>query len=99
MEVLMVRSKIRADRVADVEEAVNKVLLALDAAQPQGLRYASLLAPDGDTFVALRQVDEGVDNPLSELPEYKDLLEIVEGSRAAAPVVEMWTVTGSYRLF
>jgi hypothetical protein len=31
--------------------------------------------------------------------EYKELLEVVAGVRATAPVIEMWTVTGSYRLF
>jgi hypothetical protein len=98
MQVLMVRSKITAEGVTDVEAAVNKVVLALDAAQPEGLRYGSFLAPDGETFVALRVLDDGVGNPLAELPEYKELLDVVEGVRAAPPVVEMWTVTGSYRL-
>jgi hypothetical protein len=101
MEVLMVQSKIKPEGVADVQAAVEKVLVALDAGQPEGLRFASLLLPDGETFVALRQVDDGVENPLEELPEYKEMLGIVEveGLRAAPPVVQMWTVTGSYRLF
>jgi hypothetical protein len=99
MEGLMVRSKIKAESVTSVQAGIEKMLVALDAAQPEGLRYAAFLAPDGETFVALRQVDDGVENPLPDLPEYKELLEIVEGSRVAPPVVEMWTVVGSYRLF
>ena len=99
MSVLMVQSKFEAERVADVQAAVNKVIVALDAAQPQGIRYASLLLPDGETLVALLQVDDGVENPLSALPEYQELLEIAEGSRADPPIVQRWTVTGSYRLF
>lgn len=99
MEVLMVQSKIKAESVTDVEAAVNKVLVALDAAQPEGLRYASFLAPDGETFVALLQVADGVENPLPGLPEYQQLLEVVEGSRAAPPIVQSSTVIGSYRLF
>ena len=98
MEVLMVRSKIKAEGVTDVEAAVKKMLVALDAAQPEGLRYGSLLV-DGDTFIALRHLDDSAHNPLENLPEYKELLEVVEGVRAAPPLVEMWTVVGSYRLF
>ena len=73
--------------------------MALDAAQPEGLRCASWLLPDGETFVALLQIDDGVENPLQDLPEYKETLEIVERLRAAPPVVQPLTVIGSYRLF
>ena len=99
MEVLSVQSKIKAESVDDVQAAVERMLAALHAGQPEGLRYAAFMAPDGETFVALREVDDGVENPLEHLPEYKELLEIVEGSRAAPPFAEMLTVIGSYRLF
>ena len=99
MSVLMVQSKIKAERVADVQAAVKKMIVGLDAAQPEGTRYASLLLPDGETFVALLQVDDGVANPLPDLPEYVELLKIVEGSRAEPAIVQHSTVTGSYRLF
>ncbi len=99
MSVLMVQSKITPEDVADVQAGVEKMIVALDAAQPDGIRYASFLRPDGETFVVLLQVDDGVENPLAGLPEYQELLEIVEGVRAEPPIVEQWTVGGSYRLF
>jgi hypothetical protein len=99
MSVLMVQSKIKAESVDDVQAGLEKVLAALDAAQPEGIRYTSLLQPDGETFVALLQIDEGVEDRLRGLPEYKEVLEIVEGSRAAPAVAQMLTVIGSYRLF
>ena len=68
MEVLMVQSKIKAEGVADVQAAVKKVLVALDAAQPEGLRYASCLVPDGETFVAHLQIDDGVEKPTPGSP-------------------------------
>jgi hypothetical protein len=95
----MVQSKIKAESVADVQTAVKEMLVALGAAQPERIRYASLLLPDGETFVALLQVDDGVENPLPGLPEYQGLLEVVEGSRAEPPIVQSWKVIGSYRLF
>lgn len=99
MSVLMVQSKIKAESVADVQAAVKKVLAALDVARPAGIRYASCLLPDGETFVALLQVDNGVENPLPGLPEYRKLLEVVEGWRAEPPIVQSWTVIGSYPSF
>jgi hypothetical protein len=99
MQVLMVQSKIKADSVSDVQAGLEKVFAALDAAQPGGMRYATFLLPDGETFVALLRIDDGVEDPLRPLPEYQEVLELVEASRAAPPVVEELTVTGSYRLF
>ena len=99
MSVLMVQSKFKAQGVAAVESAVKKVIVALDAQQPEGIRYASLLWPDGETLVALLQVDDGTESSLFSLPEYKDLLETAEQSRSEPPVVQRCTLTGSYRLF
>jgi hypothetical protein len=98
MELAVIRSKINIESVSDVDAAVKQMVAALDSAQPEGLRYASLLV-NGDTFIALRQLDDAAHNPLEDLPEYKQLFEVVGGVRAAPPVVEMWTVAGSYRLF
>jgi hypothetical protein len=99
MDVLMIQSKLKAESVADVRAAVDKMVAAVEAEQPEGLRYGSLLLPDGETLVALLQLDDASHNPLQALPEYQELLEVVEGVRAAPPVVQRWTVTGSYRLF
>jgi hypothetical protein len=99
MSVLMVQSKFKAESITDLEAAVKKLIVALDAAQPEGVRYVSLLLPDGETLVVLLQVDDGVENPLPSLPEYQELLRMAEGARAEPPVVQQWAVTGSYRLF
>ena len=78
---------------------MTKVISALEAAQAEGIRYASLLLPDGETLVALLQANDGLNNPLSDLQEYQELLAIAEQSRAEPAVVLHLTVTGSYRLF
>jgi hypothetical protein len=99
MSVQMAQAKIKAESVTDVQAAVKKMFAAINAAQPEGIRYASCLLPDGETFVALAQVDDGVENPLPGLPEFRELQEVVEGSRAEPPNVQPLTVLGSYRLF
>jgi hypothetical protein len=99
MGVLMVQSKIKSERVSHVRAGTEKVFAALDAAQPEGIRYAGLLGSDGETIVVLLQIDDGAEDALRALPEYQELLESVGPSRAAPPVVEQFTVIGSYRLF
>lgn len=99
MSVLMAQAKIKADSVTDVQAATKKMFAAIDAAQPEGIRYASVLLPDGETFVALLQVDDGVENPIPGLPEFRELQERVEGSRAEPASVQPLQVIGSYRLF
>ena len=99
MSVQMVQAKIKAESVTDVQAAAKNMLAAINAAQPEGIRYASCLLPDGETFVALLQVDDGVENPLPSLPEFREFIEGVEASRAEPPNVQPLTVVGSYRLF
>ena len=55
--------------------------------------------PDGETFVALLQLDDGVENPLPGFPEFREFLEGVEASRAEPANVQPMTVIGSYRMF
>ena len=50
MNVLMVRAKIKEENVADARAAIEKVIQALEQAQPAGVRYASCLLSDGVTF-------------------------------------------------
>jgi hypothetical protein len=99
MSVHMVQAKIRRESVTDVQAAAKRMFAAIDAAQPEGIRYASSLLPDGETFVALLQIDDGVENPLPGFPEFREFLEGVEASRAEPANVQPLTVIGSYRMF
>jgi hypothetical protein len=99
MSLQMAQTRIKAESVTDVQTAVKKMLAAINATQPGGIRYASFLLSDGETFVALAQVDDGVENPLVGLPEFRELQEVVEASRAEPPSVQPLRIIGSYRLF
>src|SRR5262245_11405863 len=98
MSVQMVEAKIKAESVADVQAAAKKMFAAVNTAKPEE-RYASCLLPDGETFVALLQIDDGVENPLPGLPEWREFFEGVEASRAEPANVQPLTLIGSYRLF
>jgi len=99
MTVLMVRSKIRAEAVDDVDAAVERLFAAIHHAQPDGIRYASGRLPDGVTYVAMLALDEGVDNPLPTLPEFQEFQQNLAKWTAEPPIGEPLTVVGSYRLF
>ena len=99
MNVLMVRAKIREEHVADARAAIEKVIQALEQAQPAGVRYASCLLSDGVTFVALLKLEDDGSHPLRELPAYAEMVENLKQWYAEPPVVEQMTVVGSYELF
>ena len=92
-------AKIKRESVTDVQAAAEKMFAAINAAQPEGIRYASSLLPDGETFVALLQLENGDENPLPAFPEFQAFLEGVEASRAAPADVQPMELVGSYRLF
>ena len=99
MSVQMAQAKIKAESVTDVQAAAKKMFAALDAARPEGIRYAWCLLPDGETFAAFVQIDDGVENPLPALLEFQELQEGIKGSLAEPPNSQPLRVVGSYRLF
>jgi hypothetical protein len=99
MSAQMASAKIKPESVGDVQAATERMFAAINRAQPEGIRCASLLLADGETFVAVVQVDDGVENPIPGFLEFRELQELVEGSRAEPPSVEPLAVVGSYRLF
>jgi hypothetical protein len=99
MSAHMLQAKIRRESVPDVQAAAKRMFTAIDAAQPEGIRYASCLLPDGETIVALLQLADGVENPLPGFPEFQEFLEGVEASRAEPANVQPLEVIGSYRMF
>lgn len=103
MNVLMVRSKIKEENVADAQAATENVFQAIEQAQPAGVRYAAAWLSDGVTLLALLEVENSEDprrdNPLLALPAYAQLRENLKQWYAEPSAVEEMTVIGSYRLF
>jgi hypothetical protein len=99
MTVHMAQAKVKGENVTDLQAAASKMFAAINEAQPEGIRYAWFVLPDGDTFVALAQLDDGVENPIPGFPEFQEIQEGLEGWLAEPPSSEAMTVVGSYRLF
>jgi hypothetical protein len=99
MNIVIAQAKIKPERVPDVQAAADKMFAAMEAAQPDGIRYAWLMLPDGETFAAVVQADDGVENPIPDLPEYQVLQAGLADALAGPTEHRELTVIGSYRLF
>jgi quinol monooxygenase YgiN len=99
MSVTMARAKVKADKTAELEKASREMFAAIEAAQPQGVHYASWRLPDGETYVVLLELDDDEDNPLFAIPAFREVQDNLKNWIAGPPVVEQLTPVGSYRRF
>jgi quinol monooxygenase YgiN len=99
MNVMMIRAKLKAESVSDVEAAAEKMFSAINAAQPGGVKYASMRLADGVSAVAFLALEDPADNRLQAIPEFREFQEQLPEWLAEPPTVEALTVIGSYQLF
>lgn len=99
MNVLTIRAKIRTDAIGDVEAAVTDMFAAIEREHPYNIRYASCRLADGVTFLILLQIDEGTENPLPHIAEFRKFQEGLAGWADGPPDAGPATIVGSYRLF
>jgi hypothetical protein len=99
MSLFTVRATLKPEHVADAEAAVRRMFAAIEREGLEGIRYASVRLADGVTFLALLEVEDGVENPIPGLPEAQEFYASLPGWYAEEPDVVPGTVIGSYRLF
>jgi len=99
MNVMMIRAKLKAESVCDIDAAAEKMFSAIDAAQPAGVKYASMRLADGVSAVAVLALEDPADNQLQAIPEFREFQEQLPEWLAEPPIVEPLTVIGSYELF
>jgi len=100
MSVTVVRYKTKPERADENQALIEKVFGALDAAGPNGLRYASFRLADGVTFVhvASTETEDGT-NPLVTTPAFNQFLEGIGDRCDEPPAAQAATVVGSYRFW
>ena len=96
MSVLMVRSKAKSERVAEVDAAATTMFEAIRATRPKGVRYVSYKLVDGLTYLAVLQLAEGFENPLPQMEEFRQFQEGLTDWMAEPPIAAPVTVIGSY---
>ena len=85
MSVRMVRAKVKAGKTTEVAKAAKEMFAAIEAAQPQGVRYAACELPDGETYVILLELDDDDNNPLAAVQAFKDYQDNLKNWIAEPP--------------
>jgi hypothetical protein len=91
MTRVMVRYRVKPERVAENERYLKKVFEQLDREQPTGLSYASLKLGDGVSS------DHG--SRLRELSAFRAFTATIKERCDESPVATRLEEVGSYRLF
>ena len=100
MRRMMVRYKLKPDRVQENQAYVQKVFADLKRSQPAGLRYASFVGSDGVTMFHIVSVEttDG-DNPLTHSPAFQAFTAGVHDRCEEPPVSIALDEIGSYHFF
>jgi hypothetical protein len=100
MKRMMVRYKVKADRVAENERYITSVFEQLKREQPPGLRYVSFKLDDGVSFMHIvsHEAADG-SNPLGELSAFKAFTAEIQDRCDEPPVSVELQEVGSYNVF
>jgi hypothetical protein len=100
MRRVIVRYKVKPERVAENERLVRAVYDELRRTEPAGLRYATFRLDDGVSFVhlALSENEDGP-SPLSEVKAFKRFQENIRERCDDPPVSMRMSEVGSFRMF
>jgi hypothetical protein len=99
MRQVMVRYKVKPERVEENEELVRAVYEEIHRTEPAGLRYATFKLDDGVSFVHLAADEsENGDSPLSKVKAFQEFQKDIEDRTDEGPVVTELDLIGSFRL-
>ena len=100
MSMLLTRAKVKAEKVADVEAGIKRLVPAFEQANLNG-RYAWFRLGDGVTFVILTEFEEGATRSTGpeSTREYQAFEEILKTAVEGKPTSEPLTMIESYRVF
>jgi hypothetical protein len=95
---VIVRYKVKPDRVAENEELVRAVYEELHRTEPAGLRYGTFKLDDGVSFVHLAMTEDGR-NPLPDVSAFKEFQKNIQERCDEPPAVSELSEVGSFHLF
>lgn len=99
MNVMMFRAKIKHENVDELETAAKTMFSAIEARQPEGVKYASSKLSDGETYVIVLALESPPENPLTAIPEFQAFQAGLRNWLAEPPSSDPLAVIGSYNLF
>lgn len=95
MRHVMVRDKVKKDRVAEHESLIRAVFDELAQAEPGGIRYGAFKQPDGVSFVHVAFVD-AKRNPLDAIAAFKAFTARIAERCDDPPVAVDLTAIGAH---
>jgi hypothetical protein len=99
MRQVMVRYKVKPERVEENEDLVRAVYDEIHRTEPAGLRYATFKLDDGVSFVHLAVTEgEHGESPLSKVEAFQEFQKDINERTDEGPVVTRLDEIGSYRL-
>jgi len=100
MRRVLVRYKVKPDRVEENEALVRAVYDELTEKQPVEMRYGTFKLDDGVSFVHIHSLDDpSGHNPLSDLASFKAFQAGIADRCDEPPVVSQLDEIGTFRLF
>jgi len=97
--VLQIRARIKPESRDDLEAAIARMFSAIEREQLEGIRYTAARMPDGETYVAMLELEDADTNPLPGVPEFGEFQAGLKDWAAAPPEPAPLTVIASYRSF
>lgn len=98
MKRVVVRYKVKPERLAEHEALVRDVFAELEKVRPAGLAYQALVLEDGLSFVHIASIStaDGT-NPLAKLPSFQAFTRTIAERIEEKPVSTEATALGAYR--
>jgi hypothetical protein len=99
MGQVVVRYKVKPERVEENQALVEAVFAELAESDPGGLRYVTFKLADGVTFVHVASIDtEDGSNPLGKISAFAEFTRSIGERCDEPPSAQDATVVGSYGL-
>jgi hypothetical protein len=95
MKHVMVRYRVKSDRVAENQEYIRAVFSELERERPAGLEYASFTLDDA-SFMHIASLASS-DNPLLALESFRSFTERIRERCEEPPVTTELARIGAYR--
>ncbi|MEP7355945.1 MAG: hypothetical protein ABI847_01740 [Anaerolineales bacterium] len=100
MKHVLVRYRVKLDKVQENQEYIRKVFAELRRTAPAGIRYAAFNAGDSPTFFHIATIDTANgENPLSQSEAFKAFTANIRERCDEPPVTTELEEVGSYHFF
>lgn len=99
MSHVVVQYQVKPEHAEQNEKLIHAVYAELAAAQPEGLRYATVRLDDGVTFVHIAEHDGSGPNPLTKIAAFAEFQREIADRCAVQPEAHQASVVGSFRMF